>query len=184
MEKRLVVIMLVLLSNIVFAQTKYLDRSGEVSFFSEAPLENIEAKSKKAASILDIKTGEFVVFVLMKTLEFEKALMQEHFNEKYVESDKYPKAIFKGEVINVNQIDFSKPGKHTVQVSGTITLHGVTRPLKTEGDIILDKDNIRTEATFYLAAKDFDIEIPKLVIRNIAPSVKVTVKFKYQRGEL
>jgi polyisoprenoid-binding protein YceI len=162
------------------AQTKYIDRSGNASFFSSAPVEDIEAHNNQAVSILDIEAGEIVASMLMKSFDFRKALMQEHFNENYVESNKYPKATFKGKITNLDQFDVTKDGTYTLDVSGEITLHGVTKPLSVKAEAIVNDGKIKAKAVFPLVVKDFKIEIPRLVRNNIAEKVQVTVSFDYQ----
>lgn len=173
------VIWIALLSNAT-AQTKYIDRTGKASFFSSAPVEDIEAHTSQAVSILDIQTGEIVASILMKSFDFKKALMQEHFNEKYIESDKFPKATFKGKVTNLDQFDVTINGKHTLDINGEITLHGVTQPISVKAEAIITDGVIQANAEFPLVVKDFKIEIPSLVRNNIAEKVKVTVSFNYQ----
>jgi polyisoprenoid-binding protein YceI len=177
---------IVFLSFLIFSaqsslsQSRYLDRAGHASFFSEAPLENIEAYNDQALSILDISTGEVAVSMLMKSFRFAKALMQEHFNEKYVESDKYPKATFTGKITNMGEIDFTKEGTYTGNVKGNITIHGETRPLETKVEFVVQNGKIEVSSTFPLRVKDFNIEIPKLVIRNIAEVIQVKLMFNLE----
>lgn len=162
------------------SQSKYIDRAGKASFFSSAPMEDIEAHNNQAVSILDTGTGELVASMLMRSFNFRKALMQEHFNENYVESHKYPKATFKGKVTNINEIDISRNGKCTLDVTGEITLHGVTQPIQTKAEAVVENGTIKAKAVFPLTVKDFKIKIPRLVINNIAEQVEVTVSFNYR----
>jgi len=162
------------------SQSKYIDRAGKASFFSSAPMEDIEAHNNQAVSILDTGTGELVASMLMRSFNFRKALMQEHFNENYIESHKYPKATFKGKVTNINEIDISKNGKCTLDVTGEITLHGVTQPIQTKAEAVVENGTIKAKAVFPLTVKDFKIKIPRLVMNNIAEEVEVTVSFNYQ----
>jgi polyisoprenoid-binding protein YceI len=162
------------------AQTRYIDRSGKASFFSSAPMEDIKAETSQALSVFDIKTGELVASMLMRSFNFRKALMQEHFNENYVESNKFPKATFKGKVTNISGFDIKKNGKYSLDVVGEITLHGVTRPLHVTAETVVENGTVKAKAVFPLAVKDFDIEIPRLVVMNIAEQVEVTVLFNYQ----
>ena len=162
------------------AQSKYIDRAGKVSFFSSAPMEDIEAHNQQAVSVLDVETGDVVASMLMRSFNFRKALMEEHFNENYVESHKYPKATFKGNVSNISELDLSKDGKCTLHISGEITLHGVTKPLTLKADAVVKDGTIYAKAVFPLTVKDFKIEIPRLVIDNIAEVVEVSVSFNYQ----
>jgi polyisoprenoid-binding protein YceI len=162
------------------AQTRYIDRGGNASFFSSAPLEDIKAETNQAVSVIDVSTGELVASVLMKSFNFRKALMQEHFNENYVESDKYPKATFKGKVTNVQELDLTKDGKYILDVSGEFTLHGVTKPLNVKAEARVEKGNFAARAVFPLLVADFDIGVPRLVRDNIAKEVEVTVSFNYR----
>ena len=167
--------------NGVTAQTKYIDRSGKASFFSSAPLEDIKAENEQAVSVIDTGTGQIVASMLMRSFNFRKSLMQEHFNENYVESHKYPKATFKGKITNLDEVDFSKDGKCTLNVTGEITMHGITKPLSVKAEAVVNQGTIQAKAVFPLAVKDFDIKVPRLVINNIAEVVEVTVDFNYQK---
>ena len=181
MKVVLVGILCVSFLNGVAAQTKHIDRRGQASFFSSAPLEDIKAANDQAVSILDTGTGEIAASMLMRSFKFRKALMQEHFNENYVESHKYPKATFDGRITNLAEIDFSQEGTHTLDITGEITLHGVTRPLTLKAEALVQNAMIRAKAVFPLTVKDFDIEVPRLVINNIAEVVEVTVSFSYKQ---
>src|SRR5688572_6754880 len=150
------------------AQSKYIDRSGKASFFSSAPLEDIEAHSQQAVSIMDLQSGEIAASMLMRSFNFRKSLMEEHFNENYVESHKYPKATFKGKIANIGDLDVKKDGKYTLDVTGEITLHGVTQQVTVKAVAVVDKGNIQAKAVFPLKVKDFKIQVPRLVINNIA----------------
>ena len=162
------------------AQSKFIDRAGKASFFSSAPLEDIEAHSNQAVSIFDVQSGEIAASVLMRSFNFRKALMEEHFNENYIESDKYPKATFKGKVSNIGDFDVSEPGRYTLNVAGDITLHGVTQPVEVKAEVTVEKGILQAKAVFPLKVQDFKIKVPRLVVNNIAEVVDVTVSFSYQ----
>ena len=162
------------------AQSKFIDRAGKASFFSSAPLEDIEAHSNQAVSIFDVQSGEIAASVLMRSFNFRKALMEEHFNENYIESDKYPKATFKGKVSNIGDLDVSEPGRYTLNVAGDITLHGVTQPVEVKAEVTVEKGILQAKAVFPLKVQDFKIKVPRLVVNNIAEVVDVTVSFSYQ----
>lgn len=164
----------------VDGQVRYMDRAGEVSFFSKAPLENIEAHTDQALCILDASSGEVAASMLMKTFRFEKALMQEHFNEKYVESDKYPKATFTGKITNLSEINFNENGTYNARVQGEITIHGVTRSLEALVEFVVSDNAIAATGTFPLRVKDFKITIPTLVVRNIAEVIDITLSFNLE----
>lgn len=164
----------------VYGQSRYIDRAGKASFFSSAPMEDIEAHTQQVVSILDVRSGELAASMLMRSFNFRKALMEEHFNENYIESHKYPKAIFKGKVTNMADLNVKKDGKYMLNVNGEITLHGVTKPLAIKAEATVAQGRIEAKAVFPLTVADFDIEIPRLVINNIAEVVEVTVVFNYQ----
>ncbi len=158
------------------AQTKYFTKAGRVSFFSKAPLENIEAHNTQAVCVLDVPNGDIQFAVLMTAFQFQKALMQEHFNENYVESSRYPKAIFKGKILNPETINWQADREYSVQVQGDITLHGVTKTLTAEGTLSIFGGKIHLASQFMLMPADFKIKIEKLHLDKIAKQIEVTVE--------
>lgn len=174
------VIAILLLAQIVFAQEKYFTRSGTLTFFSKAPMENIEATNNQASCIFDTETGEIAVTAQMKGFEFEKALMQEHFNENYVESHKFPKATFKGKIGNFSSVSFSNTSPLNVDVAGTLTIHGVDNEISTSGTLTKKDNKYVVYSKFNTSPEDFDIKIPKAVINNIAEEIEVTVKLELE----
>jgi hypothetical protein len=159
---------------------QYFTRAGHIAFTSDAPLEKIEAVNKSAVSIIDLETGQMEFAVLIKAFQFEKALMQEHFNENYLESNTFPKAVFKGRIENYTPISLSEDGEYPVSVKGRITIHGVTRELITEGKLLVRNGQLAARSGFELIVADFDIKIPKIVRDNIARTVKVLVEVNYE----
>ena len=105
MKKRVLVLLVLLVTIQVFSQEKFLTKDGYISFFSHSLVEDIKADNNQVLSVIDSETGEIAVQLLMRSFLFKKALMQQHFNESYVESHKYPKAIFKGFILNFNELD-------------------------------------------------------------------------------
>ncbi len=162
------------------AQDRYLTRTGEITFFSTAPLEDIEAKSDKALSIVDLAKGQVAVDMLMKSFEFEKKLMQEHFNENYVESDKYPKAKFSGTFNPSDALKAMEDGVYELDVKGELTIHGVTNPVDTKATLSVESGKLKGEVKFNLTVKSFDIKIPSVVAKKIAEEVEVTGIFNYE----
>ncbi len=154
---------------------KYITKNGKVSFYSDAPLEKIEAKNNQLNAAIDANSGEVFFKVLIKSFIFEKALMQEHFNENYMESDQFPTATYKGTITNLKDIDFSKAGKQEAEVDGKLTIHGVTKDVKTKGTINIIKDGISIYVKFKIQIKDYDIKIPGAVAGKIAEEVEITV---------
>jgi hypothetical protein len=159
----------------VQAQDKFFTKSGKISFYSKATLENIEAHNKTVTCVLDSKTGNLQFAVMMKAFEFEKALMQEHFNENYIESHKFPKAEFKGQVVNNSEVNYSKDGKYPVKVKGKLTLHGETRDVETTGTIEVNGGKIGADAVFNVTLADYKVQIPSMVKDNISKTVSITV---------
>ncbi len=157
----------------------YITRNGRVTFFSKTPLENIDARNNEVTSILDTKKGEFVFIVLVKGFKFKKALMEEHFNENYLESNLFPKAIFKGTISDLNNINFSIDGLYPVTVKGNLTLHGVTKNIEVPGSISLAQGIINANSNFNINLKDYKIKVPAIVVNNIAESINITVDCKY-----
>ncbi len=172
--KLIAVTVMMMMATTVFAQ-KYITKNGDISFYSSTSVEDIEAHNNQVNTALDTETGDFVFKVLIKSFKFEKALMQEHFNENYLESHKYPNATFVGKVENHDNIDFSEPGKYEATISGKLTIHGVTRDISEAGTFEVKGDAIHGKSKFMVKVADYDIEIPKAVINNIAKEIEVTV---------
>jgi len=160
---------------------KYFTREGKVAFFSDAPMEKIEAQNSSATSVVDLESGRMEFAVLIKAFQFEKALMQEHFNENYMESSKFPKATFKGAVTNMDEIDLSKDGTYTADVKGELTIHGVTQEVETEGTFVVEGGAISAQSSFEVAVSDYKIEIPAVVRDNIAKIVRIDVDIDYEK---
>jgi hypothetical protein len=156
---------------------KYVSERGVITFFSSAPLEDILAKNSKPASIINLATVEVAYSVLIKEFQFEKKLMQQHFNEKYMESHKYPKATFTGKLVGV---DVNSTAVQPVKAKGKMTIHGVTHDIEVPGTIQLSNSKIVVNAKFKVKVADYKINIPKLLWENIAEEVEVTVDFTYK----
>lgn len=159
---------------------RYFTREAKVDFSSEAPLEKIEAHNGSATSVLDISTGQMEFAVLIKAFQFEKALMQEHFNENYMESDAFPKSTFKGKIINAQEVKWTVDGSYPVKVAGTLTIHGVSNEVSAEGTIKVVGGVISASSSFSVAVADYDIEIPAVVRENIAKVVVINILADFQ----
>ena len=166
---------LVLLAGNVNAQDRYFTKTGKIEFYSKAPLEDIEAKNKTVTAVLDTKTGAVQFSVQMKGFEFEKALMQEHFNENYVESNKFPKAEFKGSVTNNSSVNYTKDGTYNAAVKGKLTIHGVTKDVEAPGIIKVGGGKIDASSTFNILLSDYNISIPSVVKDKISNTIKISV---------
>jgi len=160
----------------VAAQENYITREGFIKFYSHTPVEDITADNHAVGCILNTGTGEVVITLRMTDFEFDKQLMQRHFNDKFVESDKYPKATFRGFVSDNDKVNYKTPGIYRVSVEGDMTIHGVTRSIKHPGTIRVGNDRIIAESEFYLDPRNYDISIPKLLRNKIAEEMQITVE--------
>jgi hypothetical protein len=156
---------------------KFNTESGLISFFSDAPVEDISAQNSMVGSIFDASNGDIVFMVPIKDFQFEKRLMREHFNEKYMETHKYPKASFKGKVTEYN---VSKSGSQQVKVNGTLSLHGVTRDISAAGTMDFQNGKMIAKSKFMLKLADYNISIPQIVWQNISEEVEVKIEFTYK----
>ena len=177
--KRLVIILLLLPAVLAVNAQKYLTKNGFIGFYSHTAMEDIKADNNQVASIIDVKTGDVVFQVLVKSFHFDRALMEEHFNENYMESDSITKATFKGKVINMSSVDLKKNGTYNVTVEGNLTLHAVTNKVKIEGTIDVVSDGITASSKFTIVPEDYKIRIPGVVRDKIDKNLAVTVAMKY-----
>ncbi|GAB3733814.1 hypothetical protein GCM10027594_15450 [Hymenobacter agri] len=158
------------------AQGRYITKTGLVSFFSSSPIEDIEARNQQVAAMLDFGTGQLAFSVPIKGFVFKRTLMQEHFNENYMESDKFPKATFSGRFVGFDAGQLATAGAHPAQVEGDLTLHGVTHRIRVPATVELRGGQLLAQATFPVASADYNIEIPLLVRNNIAKVISVHVE--------
>lgn len=176
MRKSYLLILFVLLSASLTAQ-KFKSDQSTVIFFSDATIEDITATNEKSASIFDSSTGEIAFLITITDFQFEKSLMQEHFNEKYMESDKFPKATFKG---RVSGFEKAVATAQQVNAKGTLTIHGQSKEVNVNGMIEKNGENLVLKSKFMVELADFKIKIPQLLWQNIAERVEVTVNFTYK----
>ncbi|SEK55793.1 YceI-like domain-containing protein [Chitinophaga rupis] len=176
--KRLLFAIVVLLGTVnVYAQDIYSCRNANLSFFSSAPMEDIEAKTDKGVSAINAKTGAVYFKVPVGSFKFKKKLMEEHFNENYLETEKYPYAEYKGKFSS--PVDITKDGTYDVTVEGVLSLHGVDKTYKEKATITVQNGKVTTLSKFNVRLEDHKIKIPTLVIKNIAEVVEVTVNATY-----
>tara|TARA_R110002050_G_scaffold244253_1_gene380806 strand:- start:230 stop:769 length:540 start_codon:yes stop_codon:yes gene_type:complete len=158
---------------------KLSTRNAEVSFFSATPVENIDATNQQVSSILNLDNGQFAFLVPIKAFQFEKALMQEHFNENYMESGQFPTAKFTGEIVDYKKISLDKDGKYTQVLAGTMTMHGVSQEIKQEVMITVKGGKLSLKSDFNILASDYKVEIPAAKADNISNSLAVKVSATY-----
>jgi polyisoprenoid-binding protein YceI len=157
-------------------QKKYFTREAKISFYSRAPMEDIEARNTKALGAFDVATGQIEFSVLMKGFEFEKAKMQEHFNEDYIESDKFPKGAFTGIIKNPSGVKLDKDGVYKVPVSGSLTIHGVTKPQDADAVFTVKNGAVSALSGFTIALADYNIKVPSLVAEKVSKTVKIVIE--------
>jgi polyisoprenoid-binding protein YceI len=175
MKTRLLYTLFVFGFPFLLSAQQFLVEKSTVVFFSDAPLEDIRATNSKARAILDVSKAEVAFDVPIKDFEFEKDLMKQHFNEKYLETEKFPKSQFSGKLTG---FDKGKKGEQQVVADGKLLIHGVTQAIKIPGTIELTPDNkAMIKAKFMVKVADYEITIPQLVFHNIAEEVEVTVEF-------
>jgi transcriptional regulator len=174
MKLFITVVSFLIFSNAI-AQKKLFTKTANISFFSKTNVENIQATNKKGLCVWEQASGNIELSVLMKGFEFAKALMQEHFNESYVESDKFPKATFKGVIENSNAINLTANNVFNATVTGMLTMHGVTKQITTPIQIKVLNGIISVTASFNVLLADFNIKVPSLVADNINKKIQISI---------
>lgn len=176
MKKIALLIVFLVLGNISFSQ-KMITRSGKITFEASIPsFEEIKGTSNTASCILDKATGNFVALILVKSFKFKSPLMEEHFNENYMESSSFPKATFKGKILNFDAKNLSA-AKTAYDLEGDLTIHGVTKKIKTKITLVVASGKIIATSNFDLKPQEYNIEIPNLVKDKIAKNVTTTINF-------
>lgn len=180
--KKIILIVFVLVSiQTIKAQSIYFTKNGKVSFFSTTPLEDIDAKNNSVLTKINSQTGDMEFQLLIKGFQFKKSSMQQHFNEKdYMDSDNFPKAVFKGKIADVTKVNFKKDGTYTISVSGDLTIHGVTQKVSTNGTVTVAGEKINTKSTIVIKLKDYKVSVPVIVSRKVAETVEIKVDCDYQ----
>lgn len=165
------------------AQSKYFTKTANVSFDAEGKLDDVEeikAQTKTGTCVYDEATGAMEWSVSVKSFVFANSLMQEHFNENYLESEKFPKAVFKGKIDNFSAVTLAKDGTYPATVTGKLTIHGVTKDISTKGEMKVAKGVVTAMSNFEVALKDYDIKIPTVVFMKIAENVKISINAPLQ----
>lgn len=174
-------VIVILTSSLLFCTAvnaqKYFTKTGKINFNATAPAspEKIEGINNTATCVIDTKTGGIQFAILMKGFEFSRALMQEHFNENYLETNKYPKAEFKGIITDNASVNYLSDGTYKVKVKGNLTMHGETKAVETTGTIAIKGGKITTAASFNALLTDYKISIPGLVADKVAKAASINV---------
>ena len=159
-----------------FSQKTYATKSAQVKFFSHTPAEDIEAINNQAVSKLIDKTGQVTFSLLIKGFRFENELMQEHFNgADYMNSTQFPKGEFKGTIVNIAAVNFTKDGTYNVTTNGNLTIKGITKKVATKGTITIVKGKVSTKSIFKINVKDYGVNSSE-----VAKDLEITVTAKYE----
>jgi hypothetical protein len=177
--KRLYVLFFLLTIAVIVNAQKYMTKNGYIGFLSHTPMEDIKGDNNQVAGVLDISSGDMVFQALIKSFHFDRALMEEHFNENYMESDKFPKSTFKGKITNLSSVNFSKDGTYNIIVEGELTIRDVTNKINTKGTIEVEKGGINANSKFNISPEAYKINIPGVVREKINENLEVTVTMKY-----
>lgn len=179
MVKQLLIGVLLFL-NFYSPPEQYITRQGSVTFFSYTNVENIQATNNQVLSLFNPSDNTIAVSILMRAFVFKKSLMQEHFNESYIESDLYPKATFEGEIVD---FDPSIDGEQTRIVKGNFTLKDVT--VERDIKVTINKTNSGyiIKGDFDVSINDHNIKVPRLLSPNIAETINVMFNFQYEPYE-
>lgn len=176
-------LILILLTNIFITASaiaqKYYTKNGNISFFSKTNIENIVSDNNQVMSVLNTQNGDLQFSLLIKNFHFKKSLMEEHFNENYLESDKYPKATFKGNIVDMSKVNFTADGSYKVMIAGDLTIHGITQKISTPATITIKAEKITATSGFIVKPTSYNISIPKVVRNNIAETIEVSVNCNY-----
>ena len=177
MMKYICIVLLSLLNISKAGQDLYTCKNARITLFSTALIEDIKATTSAGMSVYNASTGELDFSVPISTFQFEKAFMQQHFNSDYMESDKYPKAIFKGKI--QEHIDVAREGTYPVNVTGDLTVHGITQKRTIPGSVTIKNGILSMASEFMVKCADHHIDIPQILFYHIAESIKVTVSATY-----
>jgi hypothetical protein len=171
MKNLFLVILCLVLTQFGWSQ-KYLSRTAELKFDASVPnMVEIAAKNNKVSAILDASSGKFAVNALINEFKFKVPLMEEHFNENYMETSKYPNAKFSGQIANFDAAKLTS--KVTYEIEGDLTLHGVTKKVKAKMTLVTTGGKVNAHCSFTVHAQDYKIEIPSLVKEKFAENIKV-----------
>jgi YceI-like domain len=179
--KKVIFGLLAILVTVNMNAQKVFTKTGTVNFSATSSLEKIEATTKKAIGVIDLSTGKMEVQLLVKSFHFEKALMEEHFNENYMESGKYADSKFAGGITNFKDVNLKKDGTYNVKVSGKLTLHGVTKDVLSDGTVTVKGGTVTAaKSAFVIKVADYNIPIPGAVKDKIAKEAKISIDLALQ----
>lgn len=179
MKKLILLSTIIISASSLMAQSKYITQTGKITFDAGTGLEDIIAVNKGVSSAIDSKSGKMQFKLQITGFEFKRQLMQDHFNENYMESEKFPEAKFSGNITNIGKVNFAKDGSYPVNVKGNLEIHGVKNEVETEGTIKVKGQDINTQAEFTITLEDYKINIPSVVKDKLSKTVKISVDCDY-----
>jgi len=159
---------------------KYITKSGKIDILSKSTFLTIDGKNKKVACILDTKTGDIVASTLILSFEFKEALLQEHFNENYMESKKFPKSTFSGKISDLTKVDFTKNGTYNVKYEGKLTMHGVTNPISYPAIIVVSAKGINVKTDFKVSLAGYKIKVEQSYKDRINDDIQLKIDFNLE----
>ncbi len=181
MKKKLVATLLICsIALVSFSQARYFTKTGVASFSAGTPVEDIDGVNKSVTSVIDVASAQVEAALLVKGFEFKRGLMQEHFNENYMESEKYPKAFYKGKINDFSKIDFKKDGKYEVTSKGTLEIHGVKKEIEIPVVFVVNKSLPTATINFTISLEDYKVEIPSAVKDKISKTAAIKVVLDYK----
>jgi len=180
MKKIILIALTVFSLNSINAQTKLLTtKTGKAWFDAGTGMEDITGTNKSVLSALNPTTGDMQFSILIKGFEFWSQLLMEHFNENYMESDKFPKSTFKGKITNLDKVNFAKDGTYPVNVKGSLEIHGVKNDVETKGTLVVKGDNVDASSEFVVTLDDYKIAIPGVVKDKLSKTAKIKINCTY-----
>ncbi len=180
MKSRIILVLIFACLSIGMQAQKYITKTGTIEIFSETPMFTIEGINRKVASVINVETGDVVASTLVRSFKFKEALVEEHFNENYIESDKFPKSIFKGKIMNIDKIDFSKDGSYEITFEGKLTIHGTTNYIKEKGNLTIKEGVITVIVDFSVSLKAYKIKVEKSYEDAIKDDILLKIHFDYK----
>jgi len=163
----------------LFAQ-KYMTKNGSIRLLDKTSMFSIDGQNNTVSSIIDSKTGKLVVQAMVRSFKFPEALLEEHFNENYMQSDKFPKAQFDGNIANIASVNFAKDGEYPIEIVGKLTIHGETRDIKEKGKLVIAGGKVIGQSEFNISLANYKVKIEESYKDRIDDKVVLTMKFIYE----
>jgi polyisoprenoid-binding protein YceI len=164
-----------------YTQT-FITRNANTSFYSHTPIEDIKAQNNEAVSVLNASTGDIEFKIAIKSFHFQKAAMEEHFNnDDYMASTKFPKADFKGKINNISSVNFLKDGSYNVSINGNLTIKDVTKPVVAQGTITIKNGIVTATSSVKIQRRDYNVIGESFVQKKIAEEIEINVNCQYDK---